>query len=120
MPLAIYGLIMKPVHVIYFVTNIINLLFFGLNFDSLSFTLLTKENIHVQKVIISGCCEQVTVEYTVRNGAIDARSEIFTSYTLGEGTINGHNYYISEDESIIISFRTSCGKWAFHSASLAR
>lgn len=74
-------------------------------------------------LLVSGCCERVTVEYTVGSGAFGEKSNDpqsndnvmrnQNSYVLGEGTINGHNYYISEDGIFVISFRT-CGNWAFH------
>ena len=61
----------------------------------------------------------MTVEQTIANGAFDAQSQYYTSYVLGKGAINDHNYYISDDEKHVIYFN-SCGSWAFQPASNSR
>jgi len=62
------------------------------------------------------CIEAVQVEYNGDNTDVfQAVPEIFTTYDIEEGTLNGRVHYISGDGKVAIAY-SRCGKWLIQPA----
>ena len=67
--------------------------------------------------LLIGCCgrltfdcgERVSVEYTEKNEAYEIWPQIFTTYLIEKGLINGHNHYTSDDGNLALVYCS--GKW---------
>ena len=50
------------------------------------------------------------MEYEEKNEAYERHSNIYTSYVIEKGMINGRNHYTSEDGTLALVY-ASCGVW---------
>ena len=76
-------------------------------------TLLPKQ---LGSKFLSDCCKTVKVENIWDNAdVVQAAPQIFTTYNIEEGTLNGRAHYLSGDGNVAIAY-CAMGKWMIQPA----